>query len=221
MSTTASVQTAHIGLEALADDVVCLTGARYRAVLEVGSVNFGLLGDIEQEATVASFAAFLNSLPGPVQILVRALPIDVDGYLEDLERRALHLPETLADLARDHVAYLRRLARSRTLLQRQFYLVVPASEETVRSRGWPFRRKAPRSADVDVCKQLTFRCEELERELGRCGLVVRRLTSIELAQLFYGCWCPELARVQRIRREFSEYAALVVTQAASPSARRQ
>lgn len=209
MSTTASVQTAHIGLEALADNIVCLSGGRYRAVLEVGSVNFGLLGEIEQEATVASFAAFLNSLPGPVQILVRALPIDVDGYLEDLERRALHLPEALADLARDHVAYLRRLARSRTLLQRQFYLVVPGSEETVRSRGWPFGRKAPRAAGADVCRQLTFRCEELERELGRCGLVVRRLTTVELAQLFYGCWCPELARVQRIRRELSEYTTLV------------
>ena len=209
MSTTASVQTAHIGLEALADNIVCLTGGHYRAVLEVGSVNFGLLGEVEQEATVASFAAFLNSLPGPVQVLVRALPIDVDGYLEDLERRALHLPEALADLARDHVAYLRRLARSRTLLQRQFYLVVPGSEETVRSSAWPFGRKAPRSAGADVCKQLTFRCEELERELGRCGLVVRRLTTVELAQLFYGCWCPELARVQRIRRELSEYTTLV------------
>lgn len=211
MSRLASVQTAHFSLEAIEDDVVRLAGGQYRAVLEVGSVNFGLQGEAEQEATVAGFAAFLNSLPFPVQILVRALPIDVDGYLGELERRARGLPERLADLARDHVAYLRRLARSRTLLERRFYLVVPAQAEMPPARcRSPFGRKTTATAPDAARKQLTFRCEEVERQLARCGLAARRLASVDLAQLFYACWCPELARVQRVRRELADYTALVV-----------
>lgn len=211
MGRLSSVQATHIGLEEIEDDLVRLAGDQYRAVLEVGSVNFGLQGESDQEATVASFAALLSSLSFPIQILVRALPIDIEGYLADLERRAVRLPEPLSDLGHDHVAYLRRLARSRTLLERRFYLVVPAQMETPRTRSrWPLSRNTLPQAVGVVRKQLTFRCEEVERQLGRCGLSVRRLSSIELAQLFYTCWCPELARVQRLRRDLTDYTALVV-----------
>ena len=36
------------------------------------------------------------------------------------------------------------------------------------------------------------------------------MKNSELAQLFYACWCPELSRVQRLRRDLAEYATLVV-----------
>ncbi len=214
MGRFASVQAAHLGLDSIEEGVLCLSGGQYRAVLEVSSVNFALQGEAEQEATVAGFAAFLNGLSFPVQILMRALPIDLEGYLAELEHRALQFPEDLADLARDHVSFLRRLARSRTLLERRFYLVVPA-QEGLRAgeypRNWPFSRQAPGLDTAAARKQLTFRCAEVERQLVRCGLGVRRLTSDQLAQLLYDCWCPELARVQRVRRDLAEYTALIVS----------
>ena len=212
MSRPASVQRSRISLEAIEDDVVRLAGGEYRAVLEVGSVNFGLQGEGQQETILASYAAFLNSLTFPVQILVRVLPIEIERYLADLERRArTELPEPLAELARDHVAFLRRLARNRTLLERRFYLVVPADGEAEGGRrGWPFRRRSRGGSLAQARRQLTVRCEEVARQLARCGLTARRLGSIELAQLYQACWCPELARVQRLRRELGEYTALVV-----------
>ena len=38
MSQSASVQTAHLALQAVDEDVLCLAGRQYRAVLEVGSI---------------------------------------------------------------------------------------------------------------------------------------------------------------------------------------
>ena len=231
----ASVQACRLDIERIDNGVVHLADGRYRAVLEVGSVNFGLRGDVEREAILASYAAFLNSLTFPVQVLVRVLPVDVEQYLADLETRArLHLADTpLADLARDHVAFVRRLARNRTLLERRFCLVVPAEGRAASSPSWPgafgwlrgaggagITRLDPRAAG----RQLTFRCDEVARQLGRCGLSVRRLDDLELAQLFHACWCPDLARVQRLRRALADYTALVVTAAtpvpAAPAARR-
>ncbi len=207
-----SVQTAHLRIESIEDDVVRLGGGLYRAVLEVGSVNFALQGEVEQEALVAGFASFLNSLTFPVQVLVRVLPIDFEAYVGDLERRAREeLVGDLAELARDHAAFLRRLARNRTLLERRFYVVVPAQSDDKEARAsWPFGKRTV-SLDLPAArKQLTFRCEEVERQLGRCGLPVRRLGNTEVAQLYYACWCPELSRVQRLERELAEYTALVV-----------
>ena len=162
---------------------------------------------------MAGFAAFLNGLTFPIQILVRVLPVDVALYLDTLERRARELAGLLADLAYDHVAFVRRLARSRTLLERRFYLVVPAHSETARTRGWgwPFVAvSTDRVNEASLRHQLTHRCAEIERQLLRCGLSARRLTDVELARLLYTCWCPELARTQRLRHVLHDYDALVV-----------
>jgi hypothetical protein len=221
MSRTASVQTARLNLEAIEDDVLCLAAGQYRAVLEVGSVDFALKGEVEQEALVAGYAAFLNGLTFPVQLLVRVLPLDIDSYLGELEHRARHeLPDQLAALARDHIAFVRRLARSRTLLERRFYLVVPAQGEGQQvRRSRLFRRSRDTALDLAAARQqLTFRCQQVARQLDHCGLKVRRLTSSELVQLYYACWCPELARVQRLQRALAEYTALVVQ--ASPTGSR-
>lgn len=206
-------QAVHVGLERIAEDAIVLTGGERRAVLEVGSLNFALQGDREREATVAGFAAFLNGLTFPIQILVRVLPVDVAGYLENLERRARELNGPLADLAYDHVAFVHRLARSRTLLERRFYLVVPARSEIGRTGGggWPFTaRSNDMASEASLRHQLTHRCAETERQLLRCGLGARRLTDVELARLLYTCWCPELARTQRLRHVLHDYDALVV-----------
>jgi hypothetical protein len=201
MSHPASVQTLHLSLEHIDEDVLCLAGNRYRAILEVGSINFGLQGEAEQEVVMASFAAVLNSLTYPIQVLVRVLPIDLDRYLGDLERRTRTLSDELADLGHDYVTFLRRLARNRTLLERRFYLVVPTQTDTSNRRPWPFRRENPVGDLETARRQLTFRCEEVERQLARCGLPARRLRAPELARLFYACWCPDLAGIQRLVSE--------------------
>lgn len=210
----ASAQATFLRVESITGDVLRLRGGSHRAIVEVGSLSFNLQGPAEQEAILASYAAFLNSLTFPIQIVVRVLPIDVDRFLEVIEDRAREvLPELLAALARDYCAFVRRLARHRTLLERRYYVVVPASDPArPRDRGFGLFGRPPSSRrDDDVsATQLAFRCEEVARQLGRCGLSVRRLTGDEIAELLYLCACDELARVQRFGQELSDYTTLVV-----------
>ncbi|HVA87051.1 MAG TPA: hypothetical protein VNF73_12155 [Candidatus Saccharimonadales bacterium] len=219
MKRRASVQDVHGFLEAIDDGVVRLSDGQSRAVLEVGSVNFALRGEVEREAIVAGFSAFLNGLTFPIQIVVRVLAVDVARYLDDLEARAGQLPGSLAELARDHAAFVRRLSRNRTLLERRFYLVVPGPIETPVQR-WPFGRSRRHAADpAEVRRQLTARCDEVQRQLGRCGLAARHLGTLELAQLYHDWWCPELARLQRLQRELADYTTLVVQRKTHPERR--
>jgi hypothetical protein len=208
-----SAQAVHVGLEAIDDDVVRLSGGARRAVVEVGGLDVWLRDEGEREAAVAAFAALLNGLTFPVQILVRVLPIDADAYLERLEDAARGAPEALATVARDHAAYFRRLSRSRALLERRFYVVVPASLGPAPARRvrLPGREPAEAAEAAGAAgRQLSARCAELARQFGRCGLPVRRLGGVELAGLYHACWCPELARVQRLRQDLAAHTALVV-----------
>ena len=223
-STGASVQAVRVGVEAIAGGVVRLKTGEYRAVLEVAGTGTALDDDSQRESVLAGYAAFLNALTFPIQVLVRIVPVDLDRYTGGLEERARReLPTELAALARDHAAFVQGLARQRTLLERRLYVVVPAQSEVMGRRPvWLVRRRRevePYESDA-ARRQLTFRCEEVCRQLARCGLSARRLGDLELAHLYLACWSPERVRVQRFRQQLDEYISLAVRGARPSVARR-
>lgn len=189
MKRHASVQETHIQLDRIDDDVVFFVGGSAQAVVEVTGVDFAHQGVDEQAALIAGFAAFLNSLTFPLQIVLRSVPIDVLQLARDLDGRIQRLSPTLADLGRDHSLFLRKLARERTLLDRHCYVVIPAGgdAQTLRPRQL-FHQRAQEITPDAVQWQLLDRCEEVSRGIGRCGLTVRRLGNAELLQLFAACW---------------------------------
>jgi hypothetical protein len=212
----ASVQTVRHGVEGIQDGVVMLAFGEYRAVLEVSGTATPFEDDARQEAVLAGFSSFLNSLGYPIQVLMRATPVDLSRYVATLEERGRQTMDgQLAALAQDHALFVQGLARQRTLLERRFFAIVPA-ESTPRV-GWGGRfRGASRAGAADeprreaARRQLTFRCDEVARQLGRCGLAVRRLADLELAQLYLACWSPERARAQRFRQQLDDYTTLAV-----------
>lgn len=236
-----SVQSVHVGVSAIESGAVRLTDGSSRAVLEVGGIDLAFQEPGAQEATLAGFAAFLNGLAYPVQILVRLVPADLEPYIGRLEDRGLRvLGGALADLALDHANFLRRLARSRALIQRRYYVVIP--DEGVPTgvtadgpwspwrwlgnlrRRTPAVSDAPRGAAVPAAPghapadptlmQLQARCAEVARQLGRCALPAQRLDDAALAELLYSCWCPDLSRVQRLRQTLTDLTTPLVRGAA-------
>ena len=100
----------------------------------VGTVNFTLRTPAEQTALAGSFAAWLNSLDCPVQILVRADRADVAGMVTCLRDDALALPHpALEAAALDHAHFLQSLAATRDLLHRQVLLIHHQSTHPSRS----------------------------------------------------------------------------------------
>ena len=126
-------------LEEIVEGVLCLRGGEYRAVIQAQSVNFALKSDAEQEAVMAAYRSFLNSLSHPVQMLVRILPTNVEPYLAGFRTNVTSHAnsEAIRRLALDHEMFVRRLARERTLLERRFYLVVPVERVTLLQRNDP------------------------------------------------------------------------------------
>ena len=221
-----------LGLSAIADGVARFgegPGAHACAVLEVtGAARSLASGDeAQQEAQLAACRQLLNGLTFPIQVLARAEPIDLSGYLGRLEARARLLPGPLATLARDHAAFVRGLTRQHTLLERHLYVVVPADvADAPVGTLWAgllqrlLRRKASgaglndaMAAPEAVARQLTFRCETIAHQLGRAGLRAHRLEGAELARVFHLGWSPELARTQRLRRDLAKSTTLVVAAA--------
>lgn len=219
-----------VDLTSIQDGVACFGSgeqAEYCAVIEVAGSQQSLakIDDAKQEELLAAYAQFLNSLIFTFQLVVQVHPVDLGWYVTRVEERARALSPALVAIARDHAAYVQGLTRQRTLLERRIYVIVPWSSAVdagnaattaslMRLLG---RRRHSRATTRDqlfreqtISRQLTDRCDIVSRQLGRAGLRTTRLDDLGLAQLYHVGWAPEVARTQRLRRELSDYTALVV-----------
>lgn len=195
----ASVQES-LPLEDIAGDVVVLRDGGHCAVIEVSGVHFALRSDAEQEAILAGYRRLLNGLSYPVQLLVRVVPADVERYLAGLQETTVR-PE-LRRLLLDHQAFVRRIAGERALLERRFYVVIPAgAEREPRQRQHtPWRRprrRGPAGGLGDAERRLRFRCNELTQGLAAFGVTARRLGRDDLLTLWRDCLGAPIPRSVR------------------------
>src|SRR3990170_3816823 len=81
---TASTQ-AHLDIENIIDDLVILKTGWVALVMSTTAVNFDLLSEAEQDATIYAYGAFLNSLSFPLEVLIRSKKADITSYFASLE----------------------------------------------------------------------------------------------------------------------------------------
>ena len=99
-------------------------------ICAASAVGFSLRTPAEQQALVAGFARYLNSLATPVQILIRSEPVNLEAHIAELRHAAGGLPHpALEASAQAHADFLAELTTGRDLLARQTLLVlrVPVS----------------------------------------------------------------------------------------------
>ena len=107
------------------DGVLDLGGQGAAVVCAATTVNFALRTPAEQDALVGGYAAWLNSLTGPVQVVVRADRINLDPVITAVREHAAELPDpALEAAALAHAEFLSDLADGRDLLRRQVLLVI-------------------------------------------------------------------------------------------------
>ncbi|MFG1873575.1 PrgI family protein [Sphaerisporangium sp. NPDC049003] len=148
------------------------------AIAQVSTVSFALRTPEEQDGLVAVFARWLNSLSGPVQILVRAERVDLSETITALHDSAQRLPHpALAYAAREHAAFLSDLASRHELLRRQVLLVI--REPALGANG-----------RATAAARAYRRLDEAARLLGACGITVRLLDAAAVTALLASCFDP-------------------------------
>ncbi|MGH3265441.1 MAG: PrgI family protein, partial [Trebonia sp.] len=104
-----------------------LDAGGFRMVLTAGATSFALRSDEEQASMVEAFGRFLNSLSDPVQISVRAEPVDLAPRAVVIDQAASGMPHpALGDAARGHARFLRELGSGAGIRRRQILLVLTA-----------------------------------------------------------------------------------------------
>lgn len=167
----------------IGDGLIDLGPDGVAAVAEVSTVSFALRTPEEQDALVATFGRWLNSLSGPAQILLRAQRVDLAPAINQLVEGAGDLAHpALTAAAHEHASFLADLSARHDLLRRQVLLIV--------------REPSDGGLDAAAARALR-RVEEATRLLPGCGITVRRLSTEATSAVLASCFDPAAPPLSR------------------------
>ncbi|MFC7591587.1 PrgI family protein [Nonomuraea antimicrobica] len=154
----------------IGDGLIDLGPDGVAAVAEVSTVSFALRTPEEQDALVATFGRWLNSLSGPAQIL------DLAPTINELVEGAVALAHpSLTAAAHEHAAFLADLSAQHDLLRRQVLLIV---------------REPSGGGQEAAAARALRRVEEATRLLPACGVTVRLLNAEATSAVLASCFDP-------------------------------
>ena len=172
-----------IAIEGVRDGVLLLPKNKYARILQVSSINFELMSEEEQDALIDTYQSFLNSLNIPFQILVRVREMDMDRYLESFRSKTANEQQPIyKSQAVNYIDFVQSLVTTNKILSRSFYVIIPIESKEI---------------DFDVVRSgLKLNTDIVTKGLGRMGMQVKLLNSIESLDMFYSFYSPMQAKRQ-------------------------
>lgn len=172
------------------DNVVVLGSGNACMVIEVTANNFSLLSQQEQESRIYSYAALLNSITFPIQILIRNKRIDISSYLKELEAAQKNTKnELLSSHIQLYTAFIKEMVKVNVVLSKSFYVVLSYSALESGVGGLTKTGKkgqAQIQAFGDAAKKvLQGKAASLVSELQKFATSAAVLEKEDLIKLFY------------------------------------
>lgn len=191
----------HLDIEDVASDLVLLKDGSACLIIEVSAVNFGLLSEKEQDATMYAYAQLLNSLTFSIQIIVSSKRKDISVYLERLDSYLAKITEPkLKEQLTKYRDFVKAIVRQGNVLDKKFYITIPFSSlelgvsSSLKALGGKSPKHSyPKEYLIDRANtNLAPKRDHLLRLLARIGLKGRQMTSPEILQLFFDYYNPDL-----------------------------
>ena len=181
-----------IAIKAVEDSVLELPNNEFRVIIETSSINFHLMSESEQDATVDIYKAFLNSLSFPIQIVQKVRALDLDDYLQSFEDiKAKEAVMVYKKQIEGYTSYVKSLVKTNKILSRQFYIIIP------------YTLLNKQTAQI-AREQLAHRLSMIEKGLSNVGIKSRQLSSLEILDLFYSSYNASDAKQQPLTRQTIE-----------------
>ncbi|HNV97288.1 MAG TPA: TraC family protein [bacterium] len=199
-----------LNISDIVDDMIILKDGTVRAVLMVSSINFALKNQDEQESIIEGYYSFLNSLSYPIQIVIQSRNIDVDSYIEKLNKLSKQQTNELLRMQTlDYLQFIKELLEFQAIMTKKFYVVVPYSSLTNKKKTFLSRVSDFFSASEDIIMkkkqlaeykdQLYRRVAQVQDGLASISLQAVPLDTLSLIELYYNSYNPEVAKSQKLK----------------------
>ena len=189
----------HLSIEDIKDNIVILKDGSCCLILQTSAVNFDLLSETEQDATIYAYAGLLNSLSFPIQIFIRSQQKDISSYLKLLKKERDKQKTTLQKKQiAAYQKFIEKTVKENRVLDKSFYLVIPFSllelgvSQTIKKAG-NRKNQLPFSKEYILNKAKTNlypKRDHIIKQFQRLGLKIKQLNTRQLIKLFYRIYNP-------------------------------
>jgi hypothetical protein len=146
-----------------------------------------LLSKRDQDTKIYAYAAFLNSLTFPVQILIRNKRVDVSSYiklLEDQEQKTTN--QLLSRQIHLYKEFIHEMVKINVVLNKSFYIVLSYSSLEGGVSGPQAKGMSTKDIFVEQAKKgLYAKAEGVHGQLRRFAVATKTLNKEDLVRLFY------------------------------------
>lgn len=174
-------------IQDIVDNVILFNGGYACSILEVSATNFALLSADEQNAKIYAYAALLNSLTFPIQILTISKRLDISEYITNLENQIKRTKnEGLAQQISLYKDFVAELVKVNSILDKKFYLVVPYSSLEKGVIGASYAITSGGGDFVSIARSaLRSKTDSLLSQLARMGLKAKVLEKEEIINVYH------------------------------------
>ena len=219
-NTISSTTQEYLDVYDITNDLVILKDGVISIIMQIGTMNFSLLAEQEQDAVMYTYGAMLNSLNFPVQINIQSSVKDATKYLRLLDVQ-IKQAKTIAKarLIEEYRDFVANLIRERNVLEKKFFVVIPTNAAEMGL--YSAENVLPGKTEFDIGRfektiliekattVLDPRRDHLVSQFNRLGLFARQLDTQEIIQNFYVNYNPESTEGQEVAKSESYTTPIV------------
>jgi len=197
-------------IAAIQDNMVILKNGTVRAVLMVSSINFALKNQDEQEGIISAFYSFLNSIDYPLQIVIQSRELDIDNYLDKLDKLGKQQTNELLRMQTiDYTQFIKELLELQSIMSKKFFVIVPYSVVEGKKKGFFDKTsdlfmaqkilKLKKKEYEEYRDQLFRRAGQIRSGLEGMGIQSAQLDTASLIELYYNSYNPEVSKREKLK----------------------
>jgi len=204
----------------ITNNMVLLKDGTVAVILQIGTMNFSLLAEQEQDAIIYTYGSLLNSLNFQIQINIQSSVKDASRYLRLLDEQANKASSRdKAERIKKYQNFVANLIHERNVLEKKFFVIIPTG---VAEMGlYSPKNVLPGQTKFDIhsiektvlvekaSTILDPRRDHLISQFNRIGLSARQLNTQEIIQNFYVNYNPESIEGQEVTNSANYTTPLV------------
>ena len=188
-----------VPIKEVKDGIIILEDGTLVGIVLATSINISLKSYEEQQAVIASFQSFLNTIDFPIQISVQSRKMDIKPYIEILEKRLKEQENELIKLQTiEYINFIKNFTENIDIMDKHFFVVVSYQPALVSTKkGFLGSLFGSKKSEED--NKLTFeegkvqleqRISVVESTLGRTGVKTQLLDTEAVLEVFYSIYNP-------------------------------
>lgn len=204
----------------ITNDMVILKDGVVSIIMQIGTMNFSLLAEQEQDAIMYTYGALLNSLNFPIQINIQSNVKDASRYLRLLDSQIKQSKSRAkSQLIAEYREFVANLIHERNVLEKKFFVVVPTNAAEMGLYTAESVLPGKTKFDINNYEKTVLiekastildpRRDHLIAQFNRVGLFARQLDTQEIIQNFYINYNPESTEGQEVANSDSYTTPIV------------